>query len=73
MQPQKQSKKPAHELAKRHAPRIFEIRGQRGILDSDLATLYGVAVKHLNQQVKRNETGFRPISCCNLQPKKPNL
>lgn len=39
---------------KKIAPLIHEIRGERVILDSDLATTYGVAVKALNQAVKRN-------------------
>jgi hypothetical protein len=34
--------------------RIFTIRGERVILDSDLAEIYGVEVRTLNQQVKRN-------------------
>ena len=38
--------------------RIFVLRGQRVILDTDLAELYGVQVRHLNQQVKRNAKRF---------------
>src|SRR6267142_115141 len=38
--------------------RILLIRGQRVMLDSDLAALYGVSTKHLNQQVKRNGARF---------------
>ncbi len=37
---------------------ILEVRGQRVILDADLATLYGVFTKRLNEQVKRNEDRF---------------
>jgi len=33
---------------------IIGIRGNRVILDSDLACLYGVTTKRLNEQVKRN-------------------
>jgi hypothetical protein len=33
---------------------ILLIRGQRVILDNDLAKLYGVATKALNQAVRRN-------------------
>ena len=40
------------------APLIHEIRGQRVILDSDLARIYGVPVKALNQAVKRNAQRF---------------
>lgn len=37
---------------------ILEIRGQRVMLDSDLATLYEVETRVLNQSVKRNITRF---------------
>lgn len=37
---------------------IFEIRGQKVILDNDLAKLYGVSTKRLNEQVKRNADRF---------------
>ena len=39
---------------------IFLVRGQKVLLDADLATLYGVEVKALNQAVKRNEERFPP-------------
>ncbi len=45
-------------LAKRVESRIFLMRGRKVILDSDLALLYGVAVKRLNEQVKRNAERF---------------
>jgi ORF6N domain len=38
--------------------RILTIRGQRVMLDTDLAELYGVATKALNQQVMRNIRRF---------------
>lgn len=38
--------------------RIVFLRQQRVILDSDLAELYGVPVRQLNQQVKRNPGRF---------------
>lgn len=38
--------------------RIFIIRGQRVILDSDLAKIYGVKTKSLNLAVKRNAAKF---------------
>jgi ORF6N domain-containing protein len=38
--------------------RILIVRRQRVILDSDLAALYGVTVKRLNQQVNRNQERF---------------
>ena len=40
------------------APLIHEIRGERVILDSDLARIYGVTTKRLNEQVKRNSERF---------------
>lgn len=38
--------------------RIFTIRGVQVILDRDLAVLYGVDVKRINEQVKRNADRF---------------
>lgn len=40
--------------------RILLLRGQRVILDSDLATLYGVSTERLNEQVRRNRNRFPP-------------
>ena len=40
------------------ARRILNIRGQKVMLDSDLAELYGVATKRLNEQVRRNSERF---------------
>ena len=37
---------------------IIEIRGVRVILDSDLAALYGVETRRLNEQMKRNRGRF---------------
>lgn len=37
---------------------IFSIRGQRVMIDRDLARLYGVETKYLNRQVKRNYERF---------------
>lgn len=39
-------------------PQIILIRGQRVIIDSDLANLYGVKTKRLKEQVKRNSERF---------------
>ena len=39
--------------------RILLIRGQRIILDADLASFYGVETKRLNEQVKRNRQRVR--------------
>ena len=38
--------------------RIFLIRGHKAMLDADLAKLYGVTTKRLNEQVKRNRDRF---------------
>ena len=40
--------------------RIFLLRGQKVMLDSDLAELYRVPTKVLNQAVKRNKKRFPP-------------
>lgn len=38
--------------------KIYSIRGQKVMLDNDLAELYGVETKRLNEQVKRNASRF---------------
>lgn len=38
--------------------RIFLIRGEKVIIDADLAEFYGVTTKRLNEQVKRNVNRF---------------
>ena len=38
--------------------KIFTIRGEKVMLDSDLAELYGVETKTFNQAVKRNASRF---------------
>ena len=38
--------------------KIHTVRGQRIILDFDLAEIYGVPTKRLNEQVKRNKNRF---------------
>jgi len=38
--------------------KIFLIRGQKVMIDRDLADLYGVKTKYLNQQVRRNLKRF---------------
>jgi hypothetical protein len=38
--------------------RIFSVRGQRVLLDADLASIYEVSTKRLNEQVRRNEARF---------------
>ncbi len=39
---------------------IMTIRGQKVILDADLAHIYGVPTKRLNEQVRRNPDRFPP-------------
>ncbi|HEY9340519.1 MAG TPA: ORF6N domain-containing protein, partial [Hanamia sp.] len=38
--------------------KILLLRGQKVMLDRDLAEMYGVEVKRLNEAVKRNATRF---------------
>ena len=45
-------------MANNIEPLIKVIRGQQVMLDKDLATLYGVETKVLNQTVKRNIERF---------------
>jgi hypothetical protein len=52
------SEAPARYYADTVGQRIVTIRGQKVVLDTDLACLYGVEVKRLNEQVKRNRTRF---------------
>ena len=40
------------------AQRILLIRGQRVLLDADLAAMYGVTTKRFNEQVRRNVARF---------------
>ncbi|HQU46585.1 MAG TPA: ORF6N domain-containing protein [Pirellulales bacterium] len=45
-------------LAEQIEPLILEIRGQKVLLDRDLAALYDVPTKRLNEQVRRNSDRF---------------
>jgi phage regulator Rha-like protein len=45
-------------LANRVSSKILILRNQKVILDTDLAELYGVPVKRLNEQIKRNPQRF---------------
>jgi ribosomal protein L23 len=38
--------------------KIIMISSQKGMIDKDLAELYGVTTKRLNEQVKRNRKRF---------------
>jgi ORF6N domain len=55
-------------VASRVDSKIFVLRGQRVILDRDLAELYGVQVRQLNQQAKRNAKRFPPAFRFQLSP-----
>jgi hypothetical protein len=46
------------DLSENIGPRIRVIRQQRVILAADLAALYGVSVRRLNEQVRRNLERF---------------
>lgn len=43
---------------KRFETKIHTVRGRRVMLDSDLARIYGVSTKRLNEQVRRNPRRF---------------
>ena len=45
---------PVHDITRA----ILVLRGQRVLLDADLADLYGVTTKRLNEQVRRNLDRF---------------
>jgi hypothetical protein len=47
-----------HAFKESLAPLIFTIRGHRVVLDADLARLYGVTTKRLNEATKRNRQRF---------------
>lgn len=46
---------------------IYIIREQKIMLDTDLAELYGVEVKRINEQVKRNRERFPDDFCFKLE------
>lgn len=49
---------------------ILSIRGQRVILDADLATVYSVSTKRFNEQVRRNRNRFPDDFCFRLTKKE---
>ena len=53
--------------------RIQVICGLRVMIDEELATLYGVPTKRLNEQVKRNQGDFRQIFFFGSMQKRPPL
>lgn len=54
----KKNRAPKHPPAVSIDGVIHTLRGERVILDADLAKIYGVSTKHLNQAVKRNRDKF---------------
>jgi hypothetical protein len=51
---------------------IYFIRGQKVLLDTDLAELYGVPTYRLNEQVKRNRNRFPDDFMFQLKAKEGN-
>ena len=51
---------------------ILSVRGQKVILDADLARLYGVTTKRLNEQVRRNRNRFPDDFMFRLTPEEKN-
>lgn len=49
---------------------IYTIRGERVILDADLALLYGIETRSLNQAVRRNLDRFPPDFMLVLTPEE---
>lgn len=45
--------------------KILIVRGKKVMIDTDLAELYGVPTKRLNEQVRRNSNAFRKTLCSN--------
>jgi phage regulator Rha-like protein len=61
-------------LTRKVGSKILVLRNQKVILDSDLAELYGVSVKRLNEQIKRNPKRFPPDFLFTLtRPEYENL
>lgn len=52
------SELPVHFAGEALQQRILVLRGERVMIDSDLAELYGVTTKRFNEQVKRNLERF---------------
>lgn len=57
-------------LAERVVQSILQIRGHRVILDVELATMYGVSTKALNQAVRRNSGRFPDDFMFQLSPEE---
>jgi ORF6N domain len=59
---------PSTVVASRIESRILIVRGLRVMIDADLAELYGVETKRLNEQVKRNRERFPADFLLQLTP-----
>src|SRR4051794_31630019 len=57
-------------VAEKIERQIYVVRGQRVMVDSDLAELYGVPTKVLNQAVKRNGDRFPDDFAFQLTPQE---
>jgi hypothetical protein len=68
--PTKSEKETAIAVIERLEDNSYVIRGQRVMLDSDLAEVYQVATKVLNQAVKRNVHRFPPDFMFQLSDKE---
>ena len=53
--------------------RVLRVRAQNVMLDEDLAILYGVSVKTLNQAVKRNRDRFPPDFMFQLKKRETTI
>ena len=53
--------------------RIYEIRGERVMIDRDLAELYATETKRLKEAVNRNINGSIKILCFNFQKKNSKI
>ena len=52
---------------------IATVQGQKVILDSDLARVYGVPTKRLNEQVRRNSQRFPQDFAFQLSPEEATM
>ena len=50
--------------------KIYLLRGQKVMLDNDLAAIYGYETKRMNEQVKRNHARFPPTFMFQLTPEE---
>ena len=57
---------PLAETAEGIADRIFTIRGVQVMLDSDIAALFEIPVRRINEQMKRNPDRFPEDFCFQL-------